>query len=124
MMMDILLVAISMSIHAAFIWRRKLLFEKKSFVILLALSTLFFFLSYVLLQANAGNPKMVVLIRVPLLALIVFVVMKSVYFKIYDKNPVDTFWTMDIKLMKDGIFNFLFWVIGLLLPIFLTYKVL
>jgi hypothetical protein len=72
MMMDILLVAISMSIHAAFIWRRKLLFEKKSFMILLALSTLFFFLSYVLLQANVGNPKMVALIRVPLLALIVF----------------------------------------------------
>lgn len=122
--MDIFLVAISMSVHAIFIWRRKLLFEKKTFIMLLVLSAIVFFLSYALLQANIGNPKMVVLIRVPLLALIVFFLMKTVYFKIYDKNPVDTFWSMDIKLMKDGIFNFLFWVIGLLLPIFFTYKVL
>lgn len=85
-----------MSIHAIFIWSRKLLFEKKSFVILLVISSLIFFLSYVLLQMNIGNPKRIVLIRVPLLALVVFFLMKSVYFKIYDKNPVDTFWSMDI----------------------------
>ena len=122
--MDIFFVTISMSIHAIFIWRRKLLFEKRSFVILFGLSSIFFFLSYILLQLNIGNPKMIVLTRVPMLALIFFFLLRTAYFRIYNKNPVDTFWSMDIKLMKDGIFNFLFWVTGLLLPIFLTYKVL
>jgi len=122
--MDICFVAVSMSVQAIFVWRRKLLFEKRSFVILLISSGLLFFTSYMLLEADIGNPKMVVLIRVPLLSLVVFFLMKSIYFSVNGKNPVDTFWSMDVELMKDGIFNFLFWVIGLLLPIFFTYKVL
>ena len=123
MLIDFLCVVLGLSIHGIFIFKRELLLEKQSYYSLLALSFVFFTLSYLFLRIQFGNPKLIPLLRLPLSAVIIFYVMKTIYFRIYKKNPEDTFWSMDLKLMKDGVFNFLFWVIGLLVPTFLAYKV-
>jgi hypothetical protein len=42
------------------------------------------------------------------MSLIIFYAMKSIFFLTFAKNPEDTFDSMDLSLMKDGAFNFLF----------------
>jgi hypothetical protein len=49
--------------------------------------------------------------------------MSATYKMIFNKDAQDSFHSMDIRLMKDGIFNFLFWVIGLLLPVYIAFEV-
>jgi|SRR5580700_787566 hypothetical protein len=41
------------------------------------------------------------------LSVIVFALL-WIYRKLFHSNPADTFWSMDINLMKDGIFNFIY----------------
>ena len=121
--MIILFTAVGLSVQIIFAYRRDLLIRKKSFFILILINCFLFLMSYFLLKTTALNPRMVVLLRVPILALIIFQIMKTLYFKIFKSIPVDTIWTMDISLMSDGIFNFLFWVIGLMVPIYLSFEV-
>jgi hypothetical protein len=122
--MDFFFVLIGISIQGIFIIRRELLYEKKSSYTLLIVSLLFFILSYVLIQIHFGKPGIIVLLRVPMLTMLIFYLMKIGYFKLYQTDAKDTFWSMDVKLMKDGIFNFLFGVVGLLVSIFLAYEIL
>jgi len=55
----------------------------------------------------------------PLFALIVFFLMKTLYGFFYEANPKETFWSMDLSLMRDGAFNFLFWFLGIMIPVML-----
>lgn len=71
-----------------------------------------------------GDPKFILVLKVPLLSQLIFWLMWRVYFAWINANPQDSFWTMDMKLLKDGIFNVLFWIVGLMLPILLVSKVL
>jgi len=122
--MDLIFVAIGISIHVVFLFKREMLFDRRSFSLLLAVSVIIFALSYMLHKWNLGQPKTIILLKIPMLTLLIFFLMKTFYFKIFRKNPRDTFWSMDIELMRDGIFNALFWIIGLLVPIILVYEVL
>lgn len=77
--------------------------------------------SYIFETNLIGNPKVVIALKMPLLSQLLFILMIVCFRKIYNRNPVDTFWTMDRGLMKDGIFNFVFWVIGVILPAILVF---
>lgn len=122
--MDFALVLIGINIHLIFLFKREWLFDKKIFRGILLANVVLFILSYMLQLSDIGNPKFTLVLKVPLLSQLIFWTMRGLYFKIFNANPQDSFWTMDIKLMKDGIFNFLFWVIGLMLPMILIYKIL
>lgn len=113
-----------MLVHGIFIFRRDILYKKTSFIIVLAFSLLLFCLSYAFQALPLGNPKLVVLLKVPLLSLAIFFVMRRIFYRMYKKNPEDTFWFMDVSLMKDGIFNFLFWFLGMFIPILMVYFIL
>lgn len=104
--------------------KREWLFEKQSFVVITVIGVALFGLSCVLLLNNFGNPKLVRTLAMPLPSLLIFVVLKYVFFKLFNRNPVDTFWSMDFREMTDRIFNFLFWVLGIVLPALFAYKVL
>ncbi len=45
----------------------------------------------------------------------------KIFVSIYKREPKDTFWSMDLSLMKDGIFNFLYVISSLCIPLFLEH---
>jgi uncharacterized membrane protein len=118
----IVFVVIAMSVHGIFMFKREILFDKKKFKTLLIISFGLFGLYFLLKGLDIRERNMEVL-QVPFLALIIFFLMSYLYGKIFGENPEDTFHSMDIALMKDGIFNALFWFIGLFVPIILVFKV-
>lgn len=99
-----------------FLYKRDWLLEKNPFLVLLAANSILFATGYLLEFELVGNPKLVIALKMPLLSQLIFVCMVLIFRKIYNRDPVDTFWTMDQKLMKDGIFNFVFWVAAIILP--------
>jgi hypothetical protein len=120
--MALVLTIIMISVHTIFLAKREILFDKRKFKILLTISLVLVGLYYIIKGLDIYI-KSIEGLLVPFFALLVFLVMTTIYRKIFEQDAKDSFHSMDLKLMKDGIFNFLFWVIGLLLPIFLAFEV-
>jgi hypothetical protein len=73
-----------------------------------------------LLQYNAiGDIKFTAALKIPAPQQLLFISLLLIYRAIFHRDPQDTWHSMDWKLMKDGVFNFIFWVSGLI-PIFLA----
>jgi hypothetical protein len=115
---------IGLLVQIVFMFKREWLFEKRSFTVILILSAALFTLSYILMLNHIGNPKTVRLLTIPLLAAIMFYITKLTFFKLYDRNLEDTFWSMDSTLMSDGVFNAIFWFSSTVLSVLFTYFVL
>jgi hypothetical protein len=111
-------------IQIVFMLKREWLLRKPSFLIILILTLVLLGISCVLIYAKLGNPKIARLLAMPLPSFGTFVLMKYLFLKIYNRNPVDTFWSMDFREMPDGIFNFLFWVLSILLSAVFAFEVL
>lgn len=120
--MVLILSIILMSVHIIFTMKREILFDKKKFKILLTASLVLVGF-YCLIRGLHIYIKSIEALLVPFFALLVFLAMSTVYRKIFGQDAEDSFHSMDLKLMRDGIFNFLFWVIGILLPVLLAFKV-
>jgi hypothetical protein len=123
MNIDFIFILFGMNTLIVFLFKREWLLEKNTFLLLLAANIFLFIAGYILeaKQMIGGNPKLVLALKMPLLSQLLFICMVICFRKIYKRNPVDTFWTMDKKLMKDGVFNFVFWVVGVLLPTILVF---
>lgn len=63
------------------------------------------------------------MLKVPLLSLGIFKAMQWVFIRLFGYRPRDSFFSMDWRLMKDGLFNLLFLVLGLMVPITLIFLV-
>ena len=61
------------------------------------------------------------MLKVPLLSLGLYKAMQWGFVRLFGYQPRDSFWSMDLRLMKDGLFNFLFTVLGLLVPMGLIF---
>src|SRR5205809_3568498 len=122
-LMNFMLIVISLFVHIIFLYKREWLFDKKIFTVIATASLIFFSVSFILTTQSIGNPKFINALKIPLLASIIFFLMKTPFYRIYGKNAADTFWSMNISLMKDGVFNFLFWFLGIMIPAFLIYFV-
>ena len=119
--MTLIFTIIAISIHLIFLFKREILFERKSFIFLFVISIFIGLIS--LLVKNAGvQIRNIEMLQIPFLTLLIFFFMSKIYVALNGKNPKDSFWSNDIKLMKDGIFNFLFWVFGLIIPVFIVFK--
>jgi len=121
--LTIVFVLIATSVHGIFLLKREILFDNRHFRTLLKISTVLFLLYYLLRVFDIKTRNMEMM-QVPFIALLIFVSMKFIYNKIYDEDPEDTYMSGDFSEMKDGIFNALFWMIGLIVPIILVSKVL
>lgn len=104
-----------------FLYKREWLFNKKPFVLLLVCNLLLFAIGYLAPVFSLNNSKMIVALKMPFISQMLFVCLTTVFKKVYKRNPEDTFWSMDIKQMKDGVFNFLFWIIAVVLPAILVF---
>ncbi len=111
-----------MNTLAVFLFKREWLLKKHSFTILLVFNLILFALYHVLESYAIGDQKMIVALKMPVLSQLVFICLLTIFQKIYKRDPVDTFWSTDIRLMNDGIFNFFFWVVGIILPAILVFK--
>ena len=119
--MNFIIIVASLFIHIIFIYKRQWLFDKRIFISIALTSFLLFGVSYALSKLDIGNPKFIPALKIPFLAVVVFFIMNRIFFQVYQRNPEDTFWSMDLTLMRDGIFNLLFWFIGVMIPAFLIY---
>jgi hypothetical protein len=122
-LMNFILIIISLFVHIIFLYKRERLFDKKIFIVVLTASVIFFCVSFILTSQGIGNPKFIPALKFPFFASIIFFLMKITFYRIYGKNAEDTFWSMNVSLMKDGVFNFLFWFLGIMIPAFLIYFV-
>src|SRR5690349_19774022 len=107
--MDILFCFVGLNVHFFFLFKREFLFSKTGFVKITACNTCLFVVALILLSQGVGNANLIKLLTCPFVACIVFYCLKSVFYLLYKRNAVDTFWSMDISLFKDGIFNAVFW---------------
>jgi len=122
--MDFIYIILGMNTLIVFIYKRDWFLRRKPFLILLFVNFLLLILGYLLQYYSVGNHKMVVVLKMPMLSQLLFIGLVIIFRKVYNRDPVDTFWTMDVSLMKDGIFNFFFWVVAIILPVILIFTLL
>lgn len=119
--MDFILVLIGISIVWLFMYKIEWLFGfGNSFWAVLLYCILLFGLSFLLLELNYSNPKMVVVLRMPIISFTIFKIFHLIFKKIYGRNPENTFWVFEKKPIQDVLFSILFWLLGVGLPIFLV----
>ena len=114
-------IILGMNTLIIFTFKREWLLKKNSFLVLLFINIILFAMGYLLEAKLIENPKLVVALKMPLISQLLFICMLICFRKIYNRDPVDTFWTMDRSLMRDGIFNAIFWFIGFVLPAILAF---
>jgi hypothetical protein len=117
--MNLLFTTLGLNVLLIFFLKRDWLLNNKSFLILIALNLVLFILGFILQHEAIGDPKFVVLLKIPLIYQLLFFAMATIFRKIYHRDPVDTFWSMDRHLMRDGIFNFVFVVLLFVIFLFL-----
>ena len=77
-----------------------------------------------LVLEHAGFPTNIdffLILKMPLLSLGLFKAMQWVFVRLFGYRPRDSFWSMDWRLIKDGLFNSLFWILGLIVPMALIF---
>lgn len=121
--MGLIIVPIAMSIQIIFLFKRDVLLDVIWKRRIWASSILLFLLGY-LLSKMLENNQFLPFLMMPLQSYILYLIFHAAFLKLFKTKPVDTFHTYDLKLMKSGIFNFIFWVLGMLLPILIIFKVI
>jgi len=120
MKIEILLIPIAMTIQLLFLFKRELLADKLWKKWIWIVSGILFLIALI---GNNNNIKFLPLLMMPIISFGIFNILLTIYRKIYNKSPVDTFYSMDIKLLNSGVFNFVFWVLGIIIPIVIIYKI-
>jgi hypothetical protein len=110
---------LSLSTLIIFTYKRGWLLHLRTAIRVAIWNGILFMFGLGFLYFSFGDQDLVVLLGVPIFSQLIFSIMVTVFRKIYDRDPVDTFWTMDIKLMRDGVFNFIFIILGGFFPIIL-----
>jgi hypothetical protein len=120
--MNLIYIFLGMNIHFLFLFKRDWLFKKEFYIKLLLCNSILALLSYLFQYCLIGNPKFVIALKMPLISQVLFIGLVVVFQKLFKRNPIDTFWSMDISQMKDGIFNFGFWFLSIVIPAILVFK--
>jgi hypothetical protein len=122
--MDIVFIVIGINVNFIFLFKRDCLLQSQSFNSLLILNFFLFVLTYIPQYFLIDLPATFLALKIPFLSQLVFKVLLIFFRMLYKRDPLDSFWTNDLDLMKDGIFNLLFWVIGNIVPIIIVFVVL
>lgn len=114
--MSIVAVFVGMSTLWIFLFKREWLLSKKCFSNLLIINILLFVLSFVFKYFDIGDINLIEFLKMGLISQLVFLPLVAIFRMIYSRNPKETFWSMDLDLMKDGVFNFVYWVCAIIIP--------
>ncbi len=119
--MDFVLILIGLSIMWLFMYKIEWLFGfGVSFWVVLMYSIVLFGLSFLLLEINYSNPRIVVFLRMPIISFAIFKMFHIIFKLIYKRNPENTAWVFKKKPIQDVLFSILFWFFGVGLPFFLV----
>lgn len=121
-MIEFLLSLIGLSIQLIFLYKREMLTDKKFEIWLWLGTAILFLVGYTLGNKYGSEIKTIPLLMVPLLAYTIYKLLFWSYLSAFKQEPVDTFWSMNIKLIRSGVFNFLFWFLGIVVPVIIAFK--
>lgn len=122
--MDFIFIYIGLLVNAILLFKRNWLLQRHLFNYLFLINTILFISAYILQYFFAGISDSVLFLKIPVLSQMIFKAHLIIFRSLYKRDPKDTFWSNDLSLMKDGLFNFLFWVLGNFIPILIVFKVL
>lgn len=114
----VILIFFGLSIFFIFLFKRELLVDKKFTVYFIIYCLVLCILGLILRYNSVKGGDILIL---PIFQFIIYRFFYKIFVSIYRKEPKDTFWSMDISLMKDGIFNFLYVIFSFCFPLFLEH---
>ena len=114
----IILIFFGLSIFLVFLFKREFLVDKRFSVYFIIYCLVLGLLGLFLQNNNVKGGDILVL---PLFQFIIYRFFYKIFVSIYKREPKDTFWSMDLSLMIDGIFNFLYVIFAFCFPLFLKY---
>lgn len=120
MIADFLLIPLALSIHLIFLFQRKLLTDKSAAKWIWIGTWALFIIGYTLSPQYQHVLTTLPFLMVPVMSLTLYEILLILYKAMFGKVPHDTFYTMDIRKLRSGLFNFIFWVVGLLVPVMLS----
>lgn len=112
--MDVILVIIGLSVFFVFLFKREVLEKTKSAIYIATLCAILFFAGIILFYFNI---KIASTLMIPLVQFVLYRLFYFTFVKIYKRKPKDTWWSMDLSLMADGIFNFICVLLALGFPL-------
>jgi len=118
----VLFTALSLSTFVIFMYQRAWFDDPAYLRALVAAGAVLFATALVLeyVGVHTKNDFFLVL-KVPLLSLGLYKALQWGFVRRFGYRPRDSFWSMDRRLLKDGVFNFLFGVLGILVPMGLVF---
>ena len=122
MIFDFIIVFIGLFIQFIFLFKRELLLDNQYKIWIWLISIVLFIIGYLLSKLDI-NVKTLPCLMIPLLAYGIYRLEYSIFKYFFKAEPVDTFHSRDIKLMKSGIFNFIFWFFGLIIPTIISFEI-
>jgi len=113
--MNVIFIIIGMNVSILFLFDKSKLDNKEWFFKLLILNVILFLIALISFCSGFGKNTAINSLFIPLIAQFVYYVLSKLFYLKYERNTVVTFWTMDKSLYLDGWFNFVFWLISVLL---------
>ncbi|WP_303413661.1 hypothetical protein [Pontibacter sp. BT731] len=120
-MFEFLLALLGLFIQLIFLYKREILTDKKFEIWLWLGTAILFIIGHTLGNIYGSEIKTLPLLMVPLMAYIIYRLLFWSYLSAFKEKPVDTFWSMNIRLMIPGVFNFLFWFLALVVPVLVAF---
>ncbi len=112
--MNLIFIVLGLNFYAIFVLKRSWLLEIKPYTILFAFNLCLFIAAHLFQYKHLENNNFTAALKIPAPQQLLFLALLLVYRGIFKKDPADTLWSMDWKLIKDGVFNFIFFVSSLL----------
>lgn len=101
-----------------FLFNRKLLVHQKFSNILWVICLVFFVLGLLLEKKGIKGSEA---LKIPMIQYALYRFFRHRFYKLYKREPKDTFWTMEKGVWKDAVFNVIFWLLAFLLPTILVF---
>ncbi len=114
----VILIFFGLSIFFIFLFKRELLVHKKFTTYFIIYCLILCILGLFLYYDSVKGGDILIL---PIFQFIIYRIFYKIFVSIYKREPKDTFWSMDLSLMKDGIFNFLYVISSLCISLFLEH---
>lgn len=113
--MDVIFIVIGMNVTMIFLFNRSKLDNREWFFKILILNIILFLIALISLSIGFGKYTAINSLFIPLIAQFVYFGLSKLFYLKYNRNSVDTYWTMDRSLFIDGWFNSVFWIVSILL---------
>jgi len=113
--MDVIFILIGMNVTIVFLFDKSKLDNKGWFLKLLILNIILFLIALINLSIGLGKNTAINSLFIPLIVQSAYYGLSKLFYLKYERNSVDTYWTMDKSLFIDGWFNYIFWIVSILL---------